>query len=185
MTPTSATDVKPLAVLLGSALAIATGSALWLLRPRALSVGETSAAPRAADAPREQVRPARFAPPPAPTPVVPSDRPERLAADDPRVQARLDNAIPSRLYGHAARCYHGGLQRDQRLDLSYRVHVVGGEVSFSDLQTVDSTLADAQLESCILTTLAAARWRDDELPDLVDEGDLFMRVEGLTRYAQR
>lgn len=141
---------------------------------------------------------ATSAPAPAPTPTAtasatrapvataaatsaPSATPKLDVRSD-ELRKRLDEQIPRRLYAEAARCYQGGLDKDQRLDLTYRLHVAGGEVSVSDLRTVENTLADSGLERCIRGRLQAARWRDDALPDLDEDDDLYMHVGGFARY---
>ncbi|HEX9102911.1 MAG TPA: hypothetical protein VF997_11945, partial [Polyangia bacterium] len=62
--------------------------------------------------------------------------------------------------------------------VTYRLHVADGAVSVSDLRTVESTLADRALEGCIRERIQAAKWRDDALPDLDEDDDLYMRVGG-------
>jgi hypothetical protein len=104
---------------------------------------------------------------------------------DPRSDAfrnRLDERIPTRLYAEAARCYKGGLQRDQRMDLTYRIRVSQGAVSIGDVRVTESTLGDSSLERCIHDKIVAMRWRDDELPDLEENDDLYMRVAGFSSY---
>jgi hypothetical protein len=99
-----------------------------------------------------------------------------------RFRNRVDEQIPSRLYGVASHCYKGGLQRDQRLDLTYRIHVKDGAVTIGDIKTVESTINDGMLERCIRDKLATQSWRDDELPDMDEEDDLYMRAAGWQSY---
>ena len=104
---------------------------------------------------------------------------------DPKSYAyanRMDDQIPTHLYAEASRCYKGGLQRDQRIDLTYKIRVDNGKIALSDVQVVESTLNDPALESCVVSTVANATWRDDELPDLHETGDLYMRVAGFSAY---
>jgi len=99
-----------------------------------------------------------------------------------RFRNRVDEQIPQRLYNVASRCYKGGLERDQRLDLTYRIRVQNGAVTISDVKTTESTINDAQLERCIKDKIAAQTWRDDELPDMEEEDDLYMRAAGWQSY---
>ena len=95
---------------------------------------------------------------------------------------RMDDQIPTHLYARAAQCYKGGLQRDQRLDLTYKIRVSSGAVSVGSVRVSESTLGDAQLERCIIGKVDGARWRDEQLPDLEEDGDLYMRVAGFRQY---
>jgi hypothetical protein len=108
----------------------------------------------------------------------PAPAPEKLDIKSDELRNRLDEQIPRRLYAEAARCYRGGLQPDQRLDLSYRLRVNDGEISVGDLRILEDTLDDPALERCIQSRIVAARWRDDALPDLDEQDDLYMRVGG-------
>jgi hypothetical protein len=108
--------------------------------------------------------------------------PPKLDPRSDKFRNRLDEQIPSRLYGLASHCYKGGLQRDQRLDLTYRIHVADGNVRIDEVRTSESTLNDPSLERCIHDTIIAAKWRDEQLPDLEEDDDLMMRVGGFTSY---
>ena len=112
----------------------------------------------------------------------PASAVRKLDPKSERYANRMDDQVPQRLYGMASRCYKGGSERDQRLDVTYKIRVDNGAVSISDVRVVESTLTDPQLERCVLGTIGNASWRDDELPDLHEEGDLFMRVEGFSSY---
>lgn len=168
-------------VIVGISLA-GFGFALWLAR----GGDPPSAAAGAAPSPIAAVS---ATPSPRLLPVATADaRPagapavQKLNPKSERYANRMDDQIPQRLYGMASRCYKGGSGRDQRLDVSYHIHVSDGAVSIGDVRVVESTLSDPQLERCVLGTIANARWRDDELPNLSEEGDLFMRVEGFSSY---
>jgi hypothetical protein len=99
-----------------------------------------------------------------------------------RFRNRVDEQIPNRLSGLAAKCYKGNLQKDQRLDLTYRLHVAGGVVTIGDIKKVEDTINDPTLEQCITDTLVKATWRDDELPDMNEEDELYMRAENWANY---
>jgi hypothetical protein len=163
------------------------GFALWLARgsdPPKTSVTPTAAA-ATTNAPAASALPRPFAPARATTAsgAVAAERP--VAKLNPKSAAyarRMDDQIPTHLYAEASHCYKGGGKRDDRLDLTYRIRVSNGSVGLFDVRVSDSTLADTQLERCILDTVSHAVWRDDQLPDLQEEGDLDMRVAGFTAY---
>ena len=166
-------------VLVGISIA-GFGFALWLARggdpPASASAAPSTIAP-AARSPRALPVAPTSATPTASAPAV-----RKLNPKSERYANRMDDQIPQRLYGMASHCYKGGSGRDQRLDVSYHVRVTEGAVSIGDVRVVESTLSDPQLERCVLGTLTSATWRDDELPNLAEDGDLFMRVEGFSSY---
>lgn len=160
-------------------------AALWLWRearatrsPAVIAASTTTSPPSAS----------LLAPPQRTTAAIPATAnaptlaPEKLDINSAVLRNQLEEQIPRRLYAEAARCYHGGLQKDQRLDLSYRLHVVDGEISLSDLRTLEDTLEDSALERCIRERILATKWRDDALPDLDEDDDLYMRVGGFQSY---
>jgi hypothetical protein len=105
------------------------------------------------------------------------------------MRERVEEVIPARLYGEAAQCYKGGLHRDNKAKLTYKLRVIDGQVALADVQLVESTLGDRALERCIVERVAQASWRDDELPDMVpdaaDTGDeLLLRVRGFAKHQQ-
>jgi len=161
--------------------------ALWLARggdPPKTTM--TPAAAATANAPAPSALPRPFAPTRAATNsgAVATEQPA-VAKLNPKSDAyvrRMDDQIPTHLYAEASHCYKGGGKRDDRLDLSYRIRVANGAVSIFDVRVADSTLGDTQLERCILDTVSHAQWRDDQLPDLQEEGDLYMRVAGFSAY---
>jgi hypothetical protein len=68
------------------------------------------------------------------------------------------------------------------MDITYRIRVADGEVTIGDVRVSESTLGDEGLERCIRERIAKARWRDEELPDLEEDDDLYMRVGEFSRY---
>jgi hypothetical protein len=110
------------------------------------------------------------------------DAPQKLDPRSDRFRNRIDEQIPERLYGEAARCYRGGLLRDQKLDVEYHIHVADGNISITDVRITDTTINNRTLEECVKQKLLASHWRDDELPDLDENDDLYMRVDGWKQY---
>ncbi len=172
-------------LLSGSLLLVAAG---WLVheawpdrRPRPDAPAPVvAAASTPAPAPLPPASPQLVAAPAAPSAT--SATPAKLDVKSDELRNRVDEQIPRRLYAEAARCYQGGLDKDQRLDLTYHLHVAAGEVSIGDVRTVENTLGSRALEQCILGRLQSAKWRDDALPDLDEDDDLYMRVGGFAGY---
>lgn len=164
---------------------LVVGGAWWLRRS-----SEPPVRPRPQPAAREA------APAPAPTAAAPLVRvasPEPAAPSaaslfgnrlDPRSDAyrnRLDEIVPQHLFAEAASCYHGGLGQDQQLDLTYRIHVADGAVSISDLRIDEDSTNDPALVRCVQQKILAAHWRDDQLPDLEEDDDLYLSGDSLKR----
>ncbi|MDB4967337.1 MAG: hypothetical protein JWN44_3026 [Myxococcales bacterium] len=172
-------------VLVATALFVLVVGTWWLRREHAPELQQRVPTATVTTNPTQQVRWAQAgaAQPTAAAPAEPTLLAKKLELKDDALRSRLDEVIPNRLYGEAAKCYHGGGNRDDRIDLSYRISVADGNVTFSNLQVTDSTLTDRGLERCIKDRILSAKWRDEELPDLDEEDDLFMRVYNLQKYA--
>lgn len=113
----------------------------------------------------------------------PRPAPGKLDPKSERYARRMDDQIPFKLYNEAAQCYKGGLPPDERLDLHYRIHVRNSVVKLSDIENEETTtLTDTNLERCIRGRLSRLTWRDEQLPDLDEEGDLYMRARGWQAY---
>jgi hypothetical protein len=96
---------------------------------------------------------------------------------------RLDDQIPTELYAEAAHCYRGGLPSDRTLDLSYRIHVKDGDLTVTEAGVTASKLDDdGALERCIVDRILSYRAREGELPDLDEEGEVFMRIGGFKPF---
>jgi hypothetical protein len=108
--------------------------------------------------------------------------PKKLAANDDKLRARVDEVIPAHMVAEAAPCYRGGLNKSQHIDFTYRLHVADGDVTISDLKIEDDTIKDRTMARCIETKLAKAKFHDDELPDYDGEGDVFLNSDAFKRY---
>jgi hypothetical protein len=177
-----------LRALLAAGVVVTSGAVLWSLHsgPTPAHASVPASAPASAPAPIATTpRPgATVHAPDAPRSGAPASAVRKLAPDSDAFHHRIDDLVPQRLYGEAARCYHGGQQRDQRLDLSYHVRVADGTVSIANVRAEDTTLTDRALERCIVDRVERARWRDELLPDYEGEGDVFLSVQGFKQYAE-
>jgi hypothetical protein len=95
---------------------------------------------------------------------------------------RLDDQIPMEIYGEAAHCYHGGLPADRTLDLTYRIHVKDGELTMSEAGITAGHFGDGALERCIVDRILSYRAHDTALPDLDEDGDVFLRIGGFKPF---
>jgi hypothetical protein len=177
--------VKTRVIILGSLGAF--GLAGWLAFGGSSPVPEAAATkPAAPGAPVAQTTAPRRAwgfPGAAPAvAAAPGAPPKKLNVNSQQFRTRVDDMVPSRLYAEASRCYKGGLTRDRRVDIEYHIRVTDGAVAISNVRLNESTLGDTSLERCIRDKVAAVAWRDDELPDLDEEGDVYMRVDGFAKY---
>jgi hypothetical protein len=105
----------------------------------------------------------------------------KLAPGSEGLRRRLDDQIPARLSAEAAHCYHAGLPPDGRFDVTYHLRIRGGDVSIASLSANENTLGDGAAERCIHDRILAAKWHDDELPDLEEDDDLYLRAGALER----
>lgn len=119
-----------------------------------------------------------------PDPVAPVDpgAPKKIKLMSDAFQFEFDDVQPHRLMAQAAKCYTGGLNRvadrNAKLKLSFKNHIVNGEVTISDLKVVESTLNNKALEDCMVAKVAAYHWHNDVLPDWWGDDMLLIRPEG-------
>ena len=99
---------------------------------------------------------------------------------------KFDEAIPPALTAEAAKCYEGGLHRVHRnakVKLGYKIHIKDGVVSIADVKVIESTVNDKKLEDCFAREVGKVTWRDDELPDWVQDDELLIRPErGMKKF---
>ncbi len=119
---------------------------------------------------------AKLAPPPAV---------KVLSLTSEQFYERVDEVAPRRLYSAAVtKCYEGGMHRDFKMRLAYKLHVKSGQVTFSDVKILLSTFQDPKLETCMRDAVAASTWQDPELPDYDTEDELLLRVRGMKKYLE-
>jgi hypothetical protein len=65
-------------------------------------------------------------------------------------------------------CYGGGLARQERdayINIEFDVKVKNGEVTYSNVKALETTITDKALQACMVKQVALAHFHDDELPD--------------------
>lgn len=108
---------------------------------------------------------------------------QKLDPKSDALRVRVDENIPSHLYAEAARCYQGGSSRDERIDLTYHLHVGDSEISISNVHVDESTISDRNLERCIRDRISSAHWRDELLPDWdSDDETVYISVRGFKKF---
>lgn len=165
--------------------------ALLILLRRELASGDPIAAP-VVIAPAPAVKVAEVAAPaaaPAPAPVAKAPAaatpPGKLDPQSDAFFNRFDDVVPARLTRSAASCYegHAHLDRNQKLKLAFKTQITNGKVTVHDVRVLESTLGDQALETCFVRKVQEATWRDDELPDWVQDDQLVIRPErGMKKF---
>jgi hypothetical protein len=104
---------------------------------------------------------------------------------DPHSEAyskRLDIGIPARLRASLAHCYPGGRDPDLSLHIRYHLRVRHGDARALDVAVTRSELGDRALEDCMVQSIRELTWREEDLPDLDEDDDLFVRLLTLVKY---
>lgn len=137
----------------------------------------------------------------AATPVVPAPAVAAATAEtkkpwpegklDPRTDEffyKFDEQVPKIVTKNAAKCYEGRqgkLHRNQKLSLTYKVKVVDGSVTVTDVAIKENTINDPALEACFIQQVRGSTWKDDELPDVEVEDMIVLRPErGMKKFWQ-
>jgi hypothetical protein len=94
---------------------------------------------------------------------------------------RFDRRVGGELSANAMqKCYHGGLSRqgrDAHINFEYDTIVNNGEVTFTAVRILESTLTDKALEACMVKEMLKTHFHDDELPDWKDTDRLTLTPE--------
>jgi hypothetical protein len=118
--------------------------------------------------------------------LAPEDDPGPIRKFSEPFWERIDEVYSRKLLGYAADCYEGGKERKQKLKLSFKFDIAGGNVTVRDVKIVESTLGDPKLEQCMLEAVAGATWHDKNMPDWSsspeDEEMLLVRISTLKRF---
>jgi hypothetical protein len=100
----------------------------------------------------------------------------------------FDDLQPSMLTRNAAGCYTGGLHRvhrNQKVKLAFRDRIKDGVVTVEDVKVVESTIDDPALVACFVKEVQNTKWKDDVLPDWVQDDQLVIRPErGMKKYTR-
>lgn len=101
---------------------------------------------------------------------------------------KFDDLQPAMLTRNAASCYSGGLDRvgrNAKLKLAFKDKIVNGEVTVTDIKVVEDTIHNKQLTDCFIREVENTKWKDDSLPDWVQDDELVIRPErGMKKYTK-
>jgi hypothetical protein len=164
-------------------VAVALGLLAWQMRPRAQEHGATpdaamAGAPLVGDSTRAKKLLGAAAK------IQEEAQPKKLRENGEEYIERIDEVYPRRLYGFAAQCYEGGIERDYKMKFAYKLRGENGVVRVTEVKLLESNFEDEKIEHCMRDAIANATWRDDEIPDFTDEDELLIRVRGIKKYLQ-
>lgn len=101
---------------------------------------------------------------------------------------RFDDLQPAMLTRNAASCYTGGLHRvhrNQKVKLAFKDRIKNGVVTVENVKVVESTIDDPELVACFVKEVQNTQWKDDGLPDWVQDDQLVIRPErGMKKYTK-
>ena len=136
--------------------------------------------PRPPDAAPVAAAPADAAPPAA------DAAPAVFGVKSEEFWERSDHYQRTRMLSYVADCYQGGKHRKAKLKLTYELVVQNHQVTFRNIQIVDTTLGDEALEQCMVRALETAQFQDVEMPDYRtpsnDPEQILIRIENLKRF---
>ena len=118
-----------------------------------------------------------------------NDSSEKVELIDPKSETfnhRIDVAIGNQLRARAAfDCDESGMDPNAALKLGYRLRIVNGRVTVSDVRVLESEVTP-EYERCFVERVEAASFRMEDMPDF-EEGDqeLFTRVRSMKKYRTR
>jgi len=151
--------------------------------PRPQASQETSA-PASASAPAVHAQ----APVAAPVVVEDPAKPKKITTDSDAFFREFDDVQPHRLMAQAAKCYNRGNRVSDfnaKMKLTFKDHIVNGEVTISDVKMVESTLNNPALEACMIKAVTGYHWHNDALPDWVQDDMLLVRPErGMKKFTE-
>ena len=140
------------------------------------------------DHPADTIAPTPMKPaaPVAVAPVDP-DAPKKIRTDSDAFFFEFDDVQPKRLMKQAAKCYTAQNRvsdRNAKMKLTFKDHIVNGEVTITDVKMVESTLNNKALEQCMIEKVSAYHWHNDVLPDWVQDDMLLVRPEmGMRKFS--
>jgi hypothetical protein len=115
------------------------------------------------------------------TPSAPAD-PNKVDVKSDRFAYLVEERAPNQVGRAAMKCYHPKNEasrehRHNKVVLGYKIRIKDGEVTFTDVKALESTLADKSLEACMLAEIAKTHWHNDKLPDYVEDDQTTLRPE--------
>ena len=116
------------------------------------------------------------------------DKPKKLDPQSDAFFYKFDELQPAQLTRAVVHCYTGGLNRvhrNQKLKLKFKDVIKDGNVSVTDVEVVESTLNNPVMERCMVDSVKAAVWHNDELPDWTQDDILVVRPErGMKKFTK-
>ncbi len=116
-----------------------------------------------------------------------SGEPE-VAQFDPQSEEfsrEVDVGIPDGFRARLARCERKGVDPDAQITSNYRLHIESGVISASQVSVGKSDLGNSELEQCMVGAVQQARWEAADMPDFMEDQELFIRIRSLNKYLER
>lgn len=107
--------------------------------------------------------------------------PVLLSENSPQFIDQVDTIIPNQFRAKASKCYTGPLD-DRKLKLAYRLRIINGRVSATNIRVKNSTIADPALERCLIAAVREASFTRETMPDFEEDEELFIRLRTLKKY---
>lgn len=112
--------------------------------------------------------------------------PPVYVANSPEMWDHVDETYKRRWDAFVVDCYRGGADRSAKLKINYTLAVQNHVVSLHNIQLVESTLNNADLQDCMMRSLADAHFPDNQMPDYESPADhpeeMVIRIENLKRF---
>jgi len=112
--------------------------------------------------------------------------PPVYVANSPEMWDHVDETYKRRWDAFVVDCYKGGADRSAKLKINYTLAVQNHVVSLHNIQLVESTLNNADLQDCMMRSLADAHFSDNQMPDYESPADhpeeMVIRMENLKRF---
>jgi hypothetical protein len=97
----------------------------------------------------------------------------------------VDVGIPDGFRAKLARCERPGVDPDSKITINYRLHIDEGVVSASRVTVGKSNLGNSGLEQCMVKAVEQGRWVAADMPDFMEDQQLFIRIRSLNKYLDK
>lgn len=97
----------------------------------------------------------------------------------------VDVGIPDSFRAKLARCDRQGVDPDAKITINYRLHIDEGVVSASRVTVGKSNLENSTLEQCMVNAVEQGRWVAADMPDFMEDQELFIRIRSLNKYLDK